>query len=62
MQNDKATQYLVAIVAVASFILGAISLLNYVVDPLWFFGGNKLQGRNFPFDERTAQGRALCGE
>ena len=40
---------------VAAILLSAIGILNYLVDPLWFFGGNKLEARNFPFDERTAR-------
>jgi hypothetical protein len=55
VRNDKATRYLGAVLLVAAVILGAVVLLNYVIDPLWFFGGNKLQGRNFPFDERVAR-------
>jgi hypothetical protein len=55
VRNDKAVRYLAALLLVAAVALGAIALLNYVIDPLWFFGGNKLQGRNFPFDERVAR-------
>jgi hypothetical protein len=36
-------------------ILGGMGILNYLVDPLWFFGGNKLQPRNFSWDERIAR-------
>ncbi len=36
-------------------ILGGMGTLNYLVDPLWFFGGNKLQPRNFSWDERIAR-------
>ncbi len=42
-------------VLLVAIVLGAMGLLNYLVDPLWFFGGNKLQARNFAFDERTAR-------
>lgn len=36
-------------------VLGGMGVLNYLVDPLWFFGGNKLQPRNFSWDERIAR-------
>lgn len=35
----------------ASLVFG----LNSAVDPLWFFGGNQLTGKNFGFDERNAK-------
>ncbi len=35
----------------ASLVFG----LNGAVDPLWFFGGNRLTGKNFGFDERNAK-------
>ena len=55
MGNGKATIYLGTLLLVVALLLGAVATLNYVIDPLWFFGGNKLQGRNFPFDERVAR-------
>ena len=55
VQNFVAIRYLSVALVTCSVILAAIGLLNYLVDPLWFFGGNKLEGRNFPFDERTAR-------
>ena len=36
-------------------LLTAILGLNILVDPLWFFGGDKLAPKNFAFDERTAR-------
>ncbi len=55
MPNNTSTRYLAIVTLIAAAMLGGLGLLNYVVDPLWFFGGNKLQPRNFPFDERTAR-------
>lgn len=55
MRNDKTVQYMAVMLGIAAILLSAIGVLNYLVDPLWFFGGNKLESRNFPFDERTAR-------
>ncbi|MES2254026.1 MAG: hypothetical protein V4559_03165 [Pseudomonadota bacterium] len=55
MPKSKTTLYLTTVTLLIAVILGAMGLLNYLIDPLWFFGGNKLQARNFPFDERVAR-------
>lgn len=36
-------------------VLGAVMLVNLLVDPLWYFEGSPLSRRNFPFDERTSK-------
>jgi hypothetical protein len=53
--KDRTTLYLTTMALLAAVVLGAMGLLNYLVDPLWFFGGNKLQPRNFSWDERIAR-------
>ncbi|MBS0282515.1 MAG: hypothetical protein JSR25_15210 [Proteobacteria bacterium] len=55
MAKDKTSLYLTALTLLVAAVLGGIGLLNYLVDPLWFFGGNKLQPRNFSWDERIAR-------
>lgn len=55
MQKDKATLYLTTLALLAAIFLGAMGFLNYLVDPLWFFGGDKLAPRNFSWDERIAR-------
>ncbi|MBN9546182.1 MAG: hypothetical protein J0I19_11965 [Alphaproteobacteria bacterium] len=52
---DRTKLYLATIMLLAAAIMGGTGLLNYLVDPLWFFGGDKLAPRNFPWDERTAR-------
>jgi len=34
---------------------GLVFGINVAVDPLWFFAGNQLTGKNFGFDERNAK-------
>lgn len=41
--------------AALGFILGLVGGLNYLIDPLWYVGGNRLTGKNFPFNERIAK-------
>lgn len=36
-------------------VLGLIGALNYAIDPLWYAQGNRLTGKNFPFNERIAK-------
>ena len=56
MTNTSTPVRYLAITAVVVVVFHlAIGFLNYLVDPLWFFGGNKVQPRNFPFDERAAR-------
>ncbi|HEU4549691.1 MAG TPA: hypothetical protein VFS01_08345 [Rhizomicrobium sp.] len=54
-QISTAIRYLAVLLAVIFVVLAAIGVLNYLVDPLWFFGGNKIQPRNFAFNERVAR-------
>ncbi len=53
--GSKWIKYLTVTALVVVMIHTVVGVLNYLVDPLWFFGGNKLHPRNFPFDERTAR-------
>lgn len=55
MPKDRTTLYLTTMVLLVAAILGGMGALNYLVDPLWFFGGNKLAPRNFSWDERIAR-------
>jgi len=55
MPKDRTKFYLTAMALLVAAIVGGTGLLNYLVDPLWFFGGDKLAPRNFPWDERTAR-------
>jgi len=55
VQKSTAIRYLSVLLAVILTVSALIGILNYLVDPLWFFGGNKLQPRNFAFDERIAR-------
>lgn len=53
--RNKLARYLLVMALVVAVIHAAVGYLNYLVDPFWFFGGNKLQARNFTFDERMAR-------
>lgn len=36
-------------------VVGAVGLLNYLIDPLWYAQGNRITGRNFAFNERISK-------
>lgn len=55
MPKDRTTLYMTTVALVVAAVLGAMGTVNYLVDPLWFFGGNKLQPRNFSWNERIAR-------
>ena len=38
-----------------TFILGITFTINYLFDPLWYFGGNKIQSHNYAFNERVSK-------
>jgi hypothetical protein len=38
-----------------AFILGITFTVNYLFDPLWYFGGNKIQNHNYAFNERLSK-------
>lgn len=44
--------YLALALAVVLFLAGG---LNYLIDPLWYAQGNRLDGRNFAFNERVSK-------
>lgn len=55
MTGRRSFFYVLTSGGIALLLLATILLLNILVDPLWFFGGDKLLPRNFAFDERTAR-------
>ena len=55
MPKDRTTLYMTTVALLVAAVLGAMGTVNYLVDPLWFFGGNKLQPRNFSWNERIAR-------
>ncbi|HEY9737900.1 MAG TPA: hypothetical protein V6D06_16525 [Trichocoleus sp.] len=40
---------------VTAAILGAVGTLDWLIDPLWYGGANRLTGKNFPFNERISK-------
>jgi hypothetical protein len=48
-------RYLVALGLTIVSLGGAILAINCVVDPLWFFQGNRLAGYNFHYNERYSK-------
>jgi len=55
VSKDGPNLYLTTMAVLVAAIMGGTGLLNYLVDPLWFFGGDKVAPRNFPWDERIAR-------
>lgn len=47
--------------AVAMTTLTAVIAFNFLVDPLWYFGGNQLNSYNEPFNERVSKINLLSG-
>ena len=52
---SRSPAFLVVSLGTAALILAGVMSLNYLVDPLWHFGGNKLAPVNFVFDERRSK-------
>ena len=48
-------RHLQQVMTVAVLLCGGALLLNLFVDPLWFWQGNQITGRNFPFNERVSR-------
>jgi len=48
-------RHLLQVMAVVVTLCGSVVLLNLFVDPLWYWHGNQITGRNFPFNERLAR-------
>lgn len=40
---------------VAASLMISVGALNWLIDPLWYSGGNRLTGKNFPFNERVSK-------
>ena len=55
MSDRRSLLYVLTSGTVVLLLLAVVLGLNMLVDPLWFFGGDKLAPRNFAFDERTAR-------
>lgn len=47
--------YLAAIAATIAVCAAAVFAVNFAVDPMWYFGGNKLGTVNYAFNERLSK-------
>lgn len=54
-----ASSYLKTYFKVLITILLVIGLVNFMVDPLWYWQGNQLTGRNLPWNERITKTNLL---
>ena len=59
-EQQPAGRYLVILFGVVLATLGTMLVINLVVDPLWYFKGNRLSGMNFVLDERTSKPTRLA--
>lgn len=48
-------RFVVAMLATAALVCALVLGLNLLVDPLWYFQGNRLTGKNIGFNEREAK-------
>src|SRR5579883_2039078 len=48
-------RYLATAIASATIVAGLCLILNVLVDPLWYLGGNVITGVNYAFNERLAK-------
>ncbi|HMA14591.1 MAG: hypothetical protein ACM35H_04355 [Bacteroidota bacterium] len=55
-------RYLHRLAALAVSLSGLVVLLNLFVDPLWYWHGNQITGRNFPLNERLSRMNLLLQE
>ncbi|MEB3279098.1 MAG: hypothetical protein VKK42_09305 [Lyngbya sp.] len=39
--------------------MGTVGLTNWLIDPLWYSQGNRITGKNFPFNERISKTNLL---
>lgn len=51
----KAKSYLTALFALVLGLLVSTLVINCIADPLWYFRGNLITGKNFAFDERLSK-------
>jgi hypothetical protein len=51
----RSLSYLAILALTVALCLGAVLALNRLVDPLWYFGGNRLGAVNFAFNERVSK-------
>lgn len=49
------THYLLGTSGIALLLLWLAFTLNLLVDPLWFFAGNRFDNNNYPFNERVSK-------
>src|SRR5215831_813930 len=47
--------FLVSALGVTLLLLAAVMAINLLVDPLWYFSGNRITGKNLFFNEREAK-------
>jgi len=55
METGSFARYLSVTAATTAVLLTAVAGINWLVDPLWNAGGNKLFGQNYSFNERHAK-------
>ncbi|MFV1982132.1 MAG: hypothetical protein ACC657_01215 [Thiohalomonadales bacterium] len=53
--NDKHNKYLIITTVLILLSLTFIYVFNYFLDPLWYFGGNKLFPENYSYNERFSK-------
>jgi hypothetical protein len=49
------TRYAIVMTVTIAFICGAVLLVNYLVDPLWYYQGSKLTTYNHKYNERFSK-------
>lgn len=59
--SANVTSYFATLASVVALALGLAFALNVLVDPLWYFGGNRLGTVNFAFNERISKANRIAG-
>lgn len=57
----QALHYLAILAATAALCLGIAFVFNSLVDPLWYFSGNRLGPVNYAFNERLSKANLIDG-
>jgi hypothetical protein len=55
MLEALSKRYLTSLSIFTVGLLAGVLLINSIVDPLWYFGGNLITGKNFGFNERLSK-------
>lgn len=54
-KNERNRKYVYSLIAAITGVLVLLQLINFLVDPLWYYSGNRLFPENYTFNERFSK-------